>query len=120
MLEYFHHYPLVEYFLAICISLYGLNTVLSFCFSVPTMFKYDDMLVPYCAQNYIFWLLTSMIFFLYGIFLLSNIWLVYLMFIELIVLLIVFICFLVKKRSFILHWQHKLKKSMKKKHASFK
>jgi hypothetical protein len=109
----------LEYVLAICISLYGLHTILSFAFTVPTLSKYDDVLVPYCAQNYVFWLLTSMIFFLYGIFLLTHIWLVYLMFAEMIILLIVFICFLVKKRRFVVRMRHKLKKSREKKHNHF-
>ena len=109
-----------ETLLAICISLYGLNTVLSFIFAVPTVSKYDDVLVPYCAQNYIFWLLTSMIFFLYGIFLLTNVWLVSLMFTELIVLLIVFVRFLCGKFKAMKKTHLQIKRHRERKYASFK
>ena len=89
--------------------------MISFVFTVPALSKYDEVLVPYCAQNYIFWLLTSVIFFLYGIFLLTNIRLVYLMFTELIVLLMVFVWFLGKKLKFIKERHIQLKRSKEKK-----
>jgi hypothetical protein len=110
---------ILEISLAVCISLYGINTVLSFAFAVPSVAKYDDILVPYCAQNYTFRLLTSMIFFLYGIFLLTNIWLVSLMFAELIVLLIVFVAFLTKKLRFIKKKQSQIKEHKRRKKFSF-
>ena len=94
MLDYIITSPIWEYLLAICISCYGLNTVFSFVFSVPKSERQDPALVPYSPQNYVFWLLTSVIFFLYGVFLLTNVWLVGLMLLELTALTIIFVWFL--------------------------
>jgi NhaP-type Na+/H+ or K+/H+ antiporter len=113
--------PMWEYLLAVCISCYGVNTIFSFAFSVPKTERNENVLVPYGTQNYIFWLLTSMIFFLYGIFLLKNIWLVYLMMIELAGLIIAFIRFLGMQKSWFFKHQRKIREMHRRKqHAFFK
>jgi hypothetical protein len=115
MLEYFNASPVLEYLLAIFISLYGINTVLSFVFSVPKVLKTDDQLVPYCAQNYFFWLLTSIIFFLYGVFLLTNVYLVCIMIGELVLLLLSFAWFMAVKRHFVIGKRKSIKEVRERK-----
>jgi hypothetical protein len=111
---------MLEYLLAFFISLYGINTVFSFAFSVPRISKTDDQLIPFCTQNYVFRLLTSIIFCLYGVFLMTNELLVCIMIAELVVLLIFFVYFVCTKRNFLITKNKKIKESKEQKIASFK
>ncbi len=102
------------------ISLYGLSGLILFKAWMPKYSKSDSELVHYDNKSYVIWFLSSIIFFLYGVFVVQNVLLVGLIMMELVVIILFFVCTLIQKReqtrSFSERLRIKFKSEMRRRH----
>ena len=91
----------VEILLRFFITLYGLAGLGTFSAYIPKLNKSDDEFVKGNVRDYLFRLLTSIIFFLYAIFVVHNWRLSFLFVVELIVLILAFAWIMYKKKTYL-------------------
>ena len=93
----------------ILISMYGISEVWKFIVSIPDSPPYDKEF-KYDKLDYIFWLLTSLIFYFIWIFEFQYIRLIFLTILEIIITLIIYIYIFIKKQQYLQKKKKKLKK----------
>ncbi|MDR2415575.1 MAG: hypothetical protein LBD75_02985 [Candidatus Peribacteria bacterium] len=91
----------IEILLWICITLYGLSGLGTFIAYIPKIKDSDDEFVKSNIRDYLFRLLTSIIFFLYAIFFTEDWRITLALEIELVALIITFSWLVYKKKSYI-------------------
>lgn len=105
---------IVELLLWIFITLYGLTGLATFGAHIPKVMNSDDEFVKGNVRDYLFRLLTSVIFFLYAIFVMDNPLFSLLFTIELIVFIGVFAWLVYKKKRYVADRVKKLISSKRK------
>jgi predicted membrane channel-forming protein YqfA (hemolysin III family) len=95
------HASRVEILLWICITFYGLSGLGTFIAYIPKIKNSDDEFVKSNIRNYLFRLLSSIIFFLYAIFFADDWRIALALEIELVALIFAFIWFVFKKKRYI-------------------
>jgi Ca2+/Na+ antiporter len=98
----------IEILLWIFITLYGLAGLGTFAAYIPQLYKSDDAFIQSNIRDYLFRLLTSIIFFLYAIFIVHNWYITRLLLVELVGLLIAFVWLVYKKKREIIQRIKKL------------
>lgn len=88
----------LEIVLRIFITLYGLAGIGTFAAYMPKLNKSDDEFIASNVRDYIFWLLTSIIFFLYAIFVVTDWRICVFLVLELVVIISVFAYLAFKKK----------------------
>lgn len=89
----------LELLLCIFITLYGLAGLWTFYAHIPKINKTDEQLVPSNIRDYLFWLLTSIIFFLYAIFVISDWRICVFLIVELLLVVGIFVYMVYRKRK---------------------
>ncbi|MDR0608263.1 MAG: hypothetical protein LBG52_08245 [Candidatus Peribacteria bacterium] len=107
---------IIEWLLRIFITFYGLTGLATFNAHIPKVMKGDDEFVPGNVRDYLFWLLTAIIFFVYAIFIVSNILLSFIFSIELALFIGAFSRMVYTKKLYVVK---KLKKLILKKKRFF-
>jgi Ca2+/Na+ antiporter len=93
---------IIEILLVVFITLYGLAGLGTFSAYIPKINNSDDEFIKGNLRDYLFWLLTSIIFFLYAIFFSHNRWVSVLLVVELVALITAFVRLVYKKKRYII------------------
>ncbi|GHV27304.1 hypothetical protein FACS1894176_09090 [Bacteroidia bacterium] len=105
---------IIEWLLWAFITLYGVAGLATFSAYIPKVTKSDDEFVQGNVRDYLFWLLTSIIFFLYAIFVMDS-WIVsFLLILELTLFIGNFAWMVYKKKLYVADRIKKLHLSKKK------
>jgi hypothetical protein len=92
----------LELLLCLFITLYGLAGLGTFYAHIPKLIKTDEELVPSNVRDYLFWLLTSIIFFLYAIFVINDWRICAFLIVELVVVVGIFVYMAYRKKRTVL------------------
>ncbi|MDR3168754.1 MAG: hypothetical protein LBU27_03185 [Candidatus Peribacteria bacterium] len=107
---------IVEWLLWVFITFYGLAGLATFSAYIPKVMKGDDEFVQGNVRDYLFWLLAAVIFFLYAIFVIDNVFFSIVFSVELALFIGAFARMVYKKKLYVVE---KLKKLIAKKKRFF-
>ncbi|MDD2537502.1 MAG: hypothetical protein PHU61_03355 [Candidatus Absconditabacteria bacterium] len=102
------------------ITVYGILGLINFAAYLPKMNDSDIEIFKANPYSYIFWIISSIIFFIYGLLVLKNVLLLLLIAIELILIIMYFVYFVCQKKNLFKKKFSQLLKKQKNSRAFFK